>query len=670
MVPAMLQVRRRAAGPAWDGMQAAWGRLAASDPGLLRLTLAARGTLSVFLTTVVSMLVVRAAGLSIVDFASAITLSIMGPFLMREPTLRQRQRTLMVLPIPVAAAAVGTTLLQGHGVAGDSGFLLLVFGCFLFHPRSPRMIAVGLVAVVATYVDLYLELPAATLKWQFLSLALAVPIIGFACFVALPMRPAATLRRMVAAVGGRAAEVLRTARAVGGDGPMPDAVARRLRRNLAALNEAALAADDQLGLLSSGGRDAVRAGLIHLELATARLIGVLNAEGAGTRHAARLALHERRMRRGGAYAMAGDGAAGASAAAAAHGVLRASLVELGGAVHALGDAARQIGPGAAAPAAPVPPGPLAWRVATRVTLAAGLAMAGGMALSPNRWFWAVMTVYVVFLNARSRGDTILRGTQRLAGTLFGIVIGLVLAVALSGDVWAESAMLLLSIFGMYYLFLVSYTAGIFCVTVMLGLVYGMLGADPDTLLVLRLEETAVGAAAAMLVAAFVLPVRTRDQVMRSGRAVLDSLVAAVAAGRHRLSGTDGAPPLEAMRRVDRQVADLRLALAPLVAGRAVLRRSALVRPVPALLDCVHWTRVLAAASTDMAGTDPAAAAHAAAIEARLAALAAGHAPAPETPQAHHTAVGELHAALDALDGAVTVLAARLQLGALDGFALS
>ena len=50
-----------------------------------------------------------------------------------------------------------------------------------------------------------------------------------------------------------------------------------------------------------------------------------------------------------------------------------------------------------------------------------------------------------------------------------------------------------------------------------------------------------------------------------------------------------------MRRVDRQVADLRLALAPLTAGRCC-RRSALERPVPALLDCVHWTRVLAAAS--------------------------------------------------------------------------
>lgn len=98
----MLHVRTRVGAQVVEAVRAAWDRLAASDPGL-----------------------------SVVDFASAITLSMMAPFLMREPTLRQRQRTLMVLPLPVAAAAAVTTALQGHGIGGDSAFLLLVFGCFL-----------------------------------------------------------------------------------------------------------------------------------------------------------------------------------------------------------------------------------------------------------------------------------------------------------------------------------------------------------------------------------------------------------------------------------------------------------------------------------------------------------------------------------------------------------
>ncbi|MEJ1976746.1 MAG: hypothetical protein WDN49_12150 [Acetobacteraceae bacterium] len=60
---------------------------------------------------------------------------------------------------------------------------------------------------------------------------------------------------------------------------------------------------------------------------------------------------------------------------------------------------------------PLPPGPLAWRAAAQVTLASAVAMAGGLALSPNRWFWAVITAYVVFLGARSRGDAIYRASS-------------------------------------------------------------------------------------------------------------------------------------------------------------------------------------------------------------------------------------------------------------------
>jgi uncharacterized membrane protein YccC len=211
----------------------------------------------------------------------------------------------------------------------------------------------------------------------------------------------------------------------------------------------------------------------------------------------------------------------------------------------------------------------------------------------------------------------------------------------------------------------------------------MLGGSPETLLVLRLEETVIGAAAAMFVAFFVLPTRTRDEVRRAGRAVLVELRRVVEASRHAISGNPEAAPMVAMRRVDRQVAALRLALAPLTAGRALLRRNALERPVPALLECVHWARVLATASHAGAGARPAAAAafdaRARRIEARLARLAGVAEPVgePASATAAHTtdrddpdaAGGELDTALDKLDQAVTILAERMKIGALQGFAL-
>jgi hypothetical protein len=194
--------------------------------------------------------------------------------------------------------------------------------------------------------------------------------------------------------------------------------------------------------------------------------------------------------------------------------------------------------------------------------------------------------------------------------------------------------------------------------------------------VLRLEETVIGALAAVLVAAFVLPARTRDQVMRSGRAVLEALGAAVRASRQALAGVAASPavsPMEAMRRVDRQVADLRLALAPLTVGRSLLRRSPLERPIPALLDCVHWARVLAAASQQPTPGAAGLVAQATRIETRLAALAAAGAGVTATLSLptlrDEAAPGTMQAVLDRLDRAVGLLAERLEIGAREGFAL-
>ena len=57
-------------------------------------------------------------------------------------------------------------MLHGQGVLGDSFFLVLVFLCFLLQARNPLGMAMGLVAVVISYVGLYLELPPATLPIQ------------------------------------------------------------------------------------------------------------------------------------------------------------------------------------------------------------------------------------------------------------------------------------------------------------------------------------------------------------------------------------------------------------------------------------------------------------------------------------------------------------------------
>ncbi len=663
-------VRVRAPGGLGEILAGLRDRAISSDPGLLRLLMAARGTASVFLTSVAAIALGKLLNVSPVEFANGIVLSMMACFLMREPTWQQRLRTLAVLSVPAIVASALTSLLHGQGRVGDTYFLVLVFLAFLLQGRGPRAIAIGLVAVVVSYIGLYLELPPSTLPVQFLSILLAVPVTAFACFVLLPLRPATTLKRTVQAVQGRAALVLSDA---GGLRASEPATVNRLRRSLARLNEVALAADDQLSLLYPVRSVPLRLHLMDLELAAARLASApldgtpLSEAGDPTltrRDEARLQVHARRLRLGrwtARHMRVGEIESASE--------IGAGLADIARAAAAFGQAAAELPVNAKPQPTPkVEPGPLAWRVALRVTLASAIAMAGGMALSPQRWFWAVITTYVVFLGTRSRGDTLYKGVQRLGGTLLGLVAGLSLAVVLEGNGVAEAVALLVAVFGMYYLFLVSYTLGIFCVTVLLGLIYSLLGASMAPLLVLRLEETAIGAVSAVAVAALVLPVRTRDQVGQSGTAVLKALAEAVGACRRALAGEAGVQPVPAMRAVDRQVADLRLALLPLTVGRFLLRRSENERPVPALLECVHWARRLAVAATQ---PDPAAASHAAAIEQHLQALANGDRSVPGAigdgcPVASE---GAAAVALAQLDRAAGVLSERLAIGAMHAFQL-
>ena len=618
--------------PSWRDL------IATNDQGLLRLQLALRGTLAVLLTTLAAIAAGRLGHFSPVGWASGITFSMMAPIIMREPTRRQRQTTLLLLLLPAIGATIATTLLHGKGPLGDSTFLVLVFLCFLLGPRSPRAIGLGLIAVITTYVGLYLELPPATLPTQLVSELVAIPLVALACFVIIPMDAAATLRRSIAAVQARAAQVIREARTLDADDP---AASRRLRRAVMRLNQAALGADDQLAFFEPEAAGAVRSRLVDVELWAARLTTQLQTIPPTRRLAARLRLHARRIERGGRYSTAPG--------QYETGTLLSTLVGLGQAVHGLGQALDD--QRTAPPAPPKPPvrGPLAWRLAFRVTIAAALAMAGGMALSPQRWFWAVITVYVVFLNVRSRGETIYKGLQRLAGTILGIASGLVIATAFSGDGTFETVALLLSVFGMYYYFLSSYTLGIFFATVMLGLLYGMLGAPLEAVLTLRLEETAIGAAAAIVVAVFVLPDPTRAQIRRSGQSVLTALAATMQASARRLQGDTSAAPTIAMRQVDRSVADLRLALAPLTATRMIMRRPTIERPISALLDCVNWARVVAA-EAHVSQPEPPIDRLLDAAD-RIAALATGADPVPRAPPAdgHADPLAQLERAITTME---------------------
>ncbi|NEE60402.1 FUSC family protein, partial [Streptomyces sp. SID8455] len=129
-------------------------------------------------------------------------------------------------------------------------------------------------------------------------------------------------------------------------------------------------------------------------------------------------------------------------------------------------------------------------------------------LSDQRWYWAVGATWWVFVNTTSRGETLVRGFRRVLGTVIGIAAGFFVAIPLDGAGAPTAAIVAVSVFGIFYTAAVSYSWMMFFVTVMVGVLYGVLGVLDASLLWLRVAETAVGALGAVLAVLVILPVTT------------------------------------------------------------------------------------------------------------------------------------------------------------------
>ena len=93
----------------------------------------------------------------------------------------------------------------------------------------------------------------------------------------------------------------------------------------------------------------------------------------------------------------------------------------------------------------------------------------------------------------------------------------------------------------------AYGTMVFWITVILGLMFGMLGFFAPELLLLRLEETAVGAACGGAVASLVLLRQKRVPVEDAVRAFLQALGHSVDDAAHAL--LDGTPPPDLANRI-------------------------------------------------------------------------------------------------------------------------
>ncbi|MFH9863191.1 FUSC family protein [Streptomyces sp. NPDC017202] len=236
------------------------------------------------------------------------------------------------------------------------------------------------------------------------------------------------------------------------------------------------------------------------------------------------------------------------------------------------------------------------RAAVQVSVGSALAIVGGELLSTQRWYWAVLTCWIVFINTASTGEILVKGYRRLLGTALGVVAGIGLAGLVGHHTGTAFAVVLVCVFAMFYTAPLSYTLMSFFVTAALGVLYTLLHTYSLDVLVLRVEETALGVASGVVAAALVLPVRTDRRTDELLTTVLDRLADVTGAAVEQLSGGPPAELLDRARELDQALADLRSATQPLTHPVTPLRtRRDTAQYVVALLEtCAYHARSLAA----------------------------------------------------------------------------
>lgn len=636
-------------------------RIAASDPGLLRLTAGLRTVGAIALTLAVLSLL-RADVHVLVAGAMA---AMVATFAIREKQPAAQAVTLALgLPVALASVSLGAVL-NARLFVGDVFFVVLIF-CAVYGRRfGDRGTALGLIGFQIYFLSLFVGATASTLPALCGALAVAFCSSALMRFAVVPATPTGVLLRLRLAFRARLAQLVaaqvelldapademdkaleavregtarlhETAMMIQGrleEGTPDESAARLVQRRIA---DAEIAAE-RLGLLLLTARTAERADTLTLHLPGAPAPSVagpeLPDEAGATLRRDLQALHALVLR-------AGSGDTGTGLAHVRNRLLgyrdEENLPPASAAVQdvfrGIGESARAVlglrialdGPqdesddspatarsreeldaedaaidGGGEEASPEEQTGLrrpTTRAAVQVAVGSSLAIVGGELLSTQRWYWAVLTCWIVFLNTASTGEILVKGYRRLLGTVFGVVAGIVLAGLVGRHTWTAFALVLVLIFAMFYTAPLSYTLMSFFVTAMLGLLYTLLHTYSLDVLVLRIEETALGAACGVVAAALVLPVQTDRRTNELLGTVLERLAEVTEAAVGQLSGGPADELLDKARDLDQALADLRAATQPLIHPVTPLRtRRHTARYVVALLEtCAYHARTLAA----------------------------------------------------------------------------
>ncbi len=624
-----------------------------SDPGLLRLRAATRTTASLASSLGILYLLTRATGQPLTVALLGVIITMIAAQSVNEADPRQQRITMALLPLPAAISITAASLLAGHLLAGDVVFVVVVFAAVYARRYGARGRALGMVAFNAYFATLYLRASISELPWMIGAVVVgAVSTFVIRTYV-LPDRPERVLRATVRALRARMAIVVDTTTEAVRTGRLDERQLRRMRSRIIRLNETALLIQDQIEdkanpatLWPGVTGEQLTPWLFDAELAVewvataGRRLAVLDTDTPPQNPAAipnttrgelvaaltQLARALRVPQPGGLQRAAdraqrildqqpsptpADDPGRADVRRLALAIINAAkaTADVRALVEGAAPMSTDVLESALQDAQAVPPesdgdGQQAdkqsglrpsTRQAIQVSLAAALAIGAGQLVSPTRWFWAVIAAFVIFAGTNSWGETLTKGWQRLIGTMLGVPCGMLVATLFAGNQLGSLAMIFVCLFCAFYFKDVTYSLMTFWITTMLALLYGLLGEFSLGVLMLRIEETAIGAVIGITVAILVLPTNTRTAIRDDTRSFLAALSALIENSIATMF-CDGkaTSPTEQARELDRSLQQFRVTAKPLMAGVAGLAgRRSIRRGLRLFTACDRYGRSLA-----------------------------------------------------------------------------
>jgi uncharacterized membrane protein YgaE (UPF0421/DUF939 family) len=500
-------------------------------------------------------------------------IGMISSFGVTDTTARGQLVTTLFLPVPMIGALALGIALGGYRLAAlTSLVVVLALGTYC-RRFGPRGFIAGMLLFMGDFFGFFLHgaVTLSDLGWLSAEIGVGVVVALVVRFVFFYPRPKKALGRAQRSYDARASGVAASALSLFDDPEHRDAQVRRLHRQLVRLNEAALMIDAQLGesraVADGSSSQGLHQRLFDAELALtnvarfAQAMGRLDL-GSECRDTVRRVLlavvtGDTGQARAEATSLlsqctlaSGDPTDDTRTAMVIVHRFAASVIDLVDATEQwkyLGEAfeetdtfepaVRLFGgwlPGSAQVSASASlesggrPGQrlsLApyTRTAIQMGVAVGLAVVLGDVLSGRRFYWAVIAAFITFMGTNNSGEQARKAIFRVAGTVVGIGIGSLLAHAIGHHTDWSIAVILVSLFFGFYFMRVNYAFMVIGITVMVSQLYVQLGEFSNSLLVLRLEETVLGAAVAIAVVMLVVPLHTRRVVRVAMRAHVEAV---------------------------------------------------------------------------------------------------------------------------------------------------